>query len=128
LLLDEKMTSAFAVLRDQVGPAVPEAGLARKAVFDGVAFGAVLREATMQSASQEAARQLLHDMRQLLDVLVLPGPVKSIVMEEIDRASHDTGVQQRRRRQRALLATENPHGPSALDLADSFDILEQALA
>ena len=123
-VLDEDMSTAFAVLRELADPGVPEAGLARKAVFDGAAFGAILREATTPSASQDAARRLLRDMRGLLATMTLPQELKSAVMGEIDRASADAGVQERRARQLALLDSPNPHGRAALDVADSIDAFD----
>lgn len=125
LLLDEDMSSALAVVREHVGPSVSQAGLARKAVFEGVALEAVLREATTRSAGQETALRLLRDMRALLEILTLPRLVKAGVIEELDRVSHDTDVQQRRLRQRALLNSPNPHGRAALDLKETFDAFER---
>lgn len=115
------MTDALAVLREQAGPALPEASLARRAVFDGAAFTAVLREAATRSASQDLALRLLRDMRELLATTSLPEPVRTMVIEEIDRASRDTGIQERRRRQHMLLVSPNPYGRSALDVTAAID-------
>jgi hypothetical protein len=125
LVLDEGMSSAFDMLREQAGPALPEAGLARKAVYDGVALSAVLHAATTRTSSQEAARQLLRDMRALLRTMSLPMDVRTAVLEEIDRASADAGVQERRRRQLALLESPNPYGRATLDVTDSIDALDR---
>jgi len=124
-LLDDDMSSAVAALREQHGTALPEAALARKAVFEGVAFGAVLQEARSQSASREAAQEILRDLRRLMDALVLPALVKSTVIEEIEQASHATGVAERRRRQLALLRSPNPHGRAALAQTEMIDAFDQ---
>lgn len=102
-----------------------QAGLARKAVFEGVALEAILREATTRSDGQETAQRLLRDMRALLETLTLPRLVKEGVVEELNRVGHDTDVQQRRLRQRALLNSPNPHGRAALDCKESFDAVER---
>jgi hypothetical protein len=128
LVLDDSMSSAFAVLREHLGPGVPEARLARTAVIDGAAFGAVLREATTaRSASQEAAQRILREMRDLLATMTLPPQVKTIVIDEIDRVSRDSGVQERRQRQLALLDLPNPYGRAALDLTESIDAFDRRL-
>jgi hypothetical protein len=125
LLLDEDMSSALALVREHAGPSVSQAGLARKAVFEGVALEAILREATTRSAGQETALRFLRDMRALLETLTLPRLVKEGVIAELDRVGHDTEVQQRRLRQRALLNSPNPHGRAALDVKESSDAFER---
>lgn len=125
LVLDEDMSSALALVREHVGSSVSQAGLVRTAVFEGVALEAILREAATDSAGQEAAIRLVRDMRALLETLTLPRPVKEGVIEELDRVGRDTDVQQRRRRQRALLNSSNPHGRAASDIKETFDAFER---
>lgn len=125
LLLDEDMSTALAVVREHVGSSVSQAGLVRKAVFEGVALEAILREATTRSARQETALQLVREMRALIETLTLPRLVKEGVIAELDRVSHDADVQHRRLRQRVLLNSSNPHGRATLDLKETFDALER---
>jgi hypothetical protein len=64
-------------------------------------------------------------MRALLRTMSLPMDVRTAVLEEIDRASADAGVQERRRRQLALLESPNPYGRATLDVTDSIDALDR---
>lgn len=125
LVLDETMSSAFATLREHAGPALPEAGLARKAVLEGTAFSALLREAATPSATQADAQRLLRDLRELLATMRLPPQVKATVLEEIDRASRRTGIRERRQRQLAVLDSPDPYGRAALDVTESIDAFDR---
>ena len=124
LVVDDDMGSALAVLREQHGAAPPETVLARNAMFGGVALEAVLREATSTSPSRDAARELLSELRRLLDIVVLPAPVRGNVVESIEQVARDSGLADRRRRQLALLESPSSHGRAALaqtELIDAFD-------
>lgn len=120
------MDSALAVLREHAhGNATTQAGLVRKAVFDGVALDAILRAASAHPSGDEAGQRVARDLRALLQTLTLPDAVKAGVLDELDRVSRDLGVQERRRRQRALLRAPNPHGDAAADLKETFDAFER---
>lgn len=118
------MSAALGVLREQVGQDVPQAGLARRAVFDGAALAAVVREARGSSAHRDAALRLLDDLRELLEGVQLPAAIRASVLDELDRAGADALRQERRRRQRALLRSPDPHGPRALHVSDTIDALD----
>lgn len=122
------MSSAFSALREQLGVELPEATLARRALIDGVAFGAVLREANSQSASKDVAQEIIQSMRNLMESLTLPPIVKTTVIAEIEQVRQEVSVAERRRRQRALLRSPNPHGAAALAQTAYFDAFDQQTA
>ncbi|HWT92294.1 MAG TPA: hypothetical protein VN238_04810 [Solirubrobacteraceae bacterium] len=124
LVVDEDVSAALSVMREQAGDDVPQAGLARRAVFDGAALAAVIREARGASARRDAAQRLLQDLRALLEGVPLPDAVLANVLEEIDRAGTDEERQERRRRQRTLLRSSDPHGLTALRISDAIDDLD----
>lgn len=119
------MNSAFNALREQHGVELPEATLARRALFDGVAFGAVLREASSRSASREAAQEIVQGVRHLMESMALPALIKTTVIAEIEQVQSDISVAERRRRQRALLRSPNPHGPATLTETAFFDAFDR---
>ncbi|RYG67809.1 hypothetical protein EON77_16115 [bacterium] len=125
LVIDDELSSAFGALREQRGSDLPEAALARGALIDGTVFGAVLREAGSQSASREAAQEIVRNLRTLMESLALPPFVKTTVIAEIDQVRHEVGVAERRLRQRALLRSPNPHGAAALAQSAYFDAFDQ---
>jgi hypothetical protein len=124
LVVDEEMSEALSALREQADEDLPQAGLARRAVFEGVALAAIVHEARSASGHREAARRLLHDMRALLESVRLPAAVRVGVLEEIDRVGADEARQERRRRQRALLRAPDPHGLTALHVSDTLDAFD----
>lgn len=127
-MLDEDLSSALAALRDRAGPELPEAGLARKAVLEGVALDAILRTASAHAQSDDEARLLLRSLRMWLSRSAMPPPAMAALLGELDRADQHADLQERRRRQRALLRSPDPHGPAALAIAESFDAFDELLS
>ena len=81
LVVDEQMSEALRVLREPTDEDLPQAGLARRAVFGGVALGAIVHEARSASGHRDAALRLLHDLRALLQSVRLPSAVRTGLLE-----------------------------------------------
>ncbi len=124
LLLDEEMQHALETVRRRAGDDATQASLVRRAVFEGVALEAVMNEATSGSATQERAARVVAELRELVGDLALPTSVVTSVTTDLSRALEGSDVQERRRRQRALLASPNPDGAMALAITEAFDEVE----
>lgn len=124
LVVDDDLSAALGVVREQADGEVPQAGLARRAVFDGAALAAIMREARTPSAHRDAALRLLQDLRELLEGVELPPAIRATVVREIEAAGADALVRERRRRQRALLRAPDRHGATALHVSDTIDALD----
>ena len=68
---------------------------------------------------------MLLELRSLLGGLSLPRSVLDDVLAAIDRVSADSGVQERRARQFALLESPNPYGQAAIEIAETIDAFDR---
>lgn len=124
LLLDHEMQHALATVRRRAGDDATQASLVRRAVFEGVALEAVMNEAASGSATRGRAARVVAELRDLIGDLELPTSVVASVTDDLSRALQGSGVQERRRRQRALLASPDPDGAVALAISEAFDEIE----
>src|SRR5580765_4277653 len=99
LVLDDDLRSALDALGAHAPLSVPRAGLARKAVLEGVALDAILHTARAGSESGDAALGIVREIRALLPSLGVPPLVAATLMQELDRVSDDMGSRERREHQ-----------------------------
>lgn len=125
LVVDEDMDSALDIFRDSSREQpTPEASLARRAVFEGTLIEALMKVAGRASSGQPRAAALLAELRDVLPTLQLPKAAAADLEEALARVTEAHALEDRRRRQLALLESPNPYGRAALEYAEDFDGLD----
>lgn len=125
LVVDEPVQGALEVLRKGVEAPLPEATLARRAVFEGAAFEAIQRAVSAGGENGRRAGEIVALIRRLLPTLELPHAVRADILDALNRSLEEWSREERRRRQLALLSSPNPYGEAALAYAEQFDDLER---
>lgn len=125
LVVDEPVEGALKVLRKGAESPLPEATLARRAVFEGAAFEAIQRAVAGGGENGQRAGEIVAQIREILPRLELPHAVLAGLLEALDRSVDSWSSEERRRRQLALLSSPNPYGEAALAYAEQFDDLER---
>lgn len=119
LVVDQEMSEALAAFEGSLDEELPRAGLVRRAIFDGVAFQAIVRRIS--------AAEPLGDLRSLMETAQLPEAVRSAVLRELDHATVEDAKRERRRRLLELLRTPDPYGLTALHVSDTIDAFDDPL-
>jgi hypothetical protein len=128
LVVDEPMERTLAWLASQRPEDPARASVARRAVFEGAAFEAILRELTVDSALALEAPNVIAAFLRVIEGLDLPEEVLFAVRSQLDRAGTTQERELRRARQRALLAETPADGPTAQDIVDSIEALDDPFA
>lgn len=117
LVVDEPMERTLAWLASRRPEDPARASVARRAVFEGAVFEAVLTAPETQ--------ELADAIRRALDGLDLPEDVLAAVRSQLDQAGTARERELRRARQRALLLDDGPaDGATAQDIVDSIEALD----
>lgn len=120
VVLDDPMSEALSAFRQSLGEDLPQAGLARRAIFEGIALEAIVQEAR----TRDAADRFLSDLRERLDRAGLPPAVHAEIVRRLDRVDAESARRDRRRRQMELLSEPDPSGLTALHVTDTIDALD----
>ncbi|HVE68104.1 MAG TPA: hypothetical protein VNB64_05935 [Solirubrobacteraceae bacterium] len=124
LVLDQEVDGALELFREGVNEEVPQASLARRAVFEGALVQALVLLARQRSPAQARAAAVVREMRELLPSLSLPREATDDLTEVLAGVAQDDESEARRQRQRTLLESPNLHGAAALSHAEDFDLLD----
>jgi hypothetical protein len=128
LVVDEPMERTLTWLASQRPEDPARASVARRAVFEGAALEAMLRELTLDSALALDAPRVVAAFRRAIEGLDLPEDVLAAVRSQLDHAGTVQTRELRRARQRALLSQDSSDGPTAQDIVDSIETLDDPFA
>jgi hypothetical protein len=129
LVVDEPMERTLAWLASQRPEDPARASVARRAVFEGAALEAMLRELTVDAALTLEAPKVVAAFLRAIEGLDLPDEVLAAIRSQLEHAGTIQGRELRRARQRTLLLDEAPaDGPTAQDVVDSIEILDDPFA
>jgi hypothetical protein len=129
LVVDEPMERTLAWLASRRPEDPARASVARRAVFEGAALEAILRELTVDSALAFEAPKVVAAFLRAIEQLDLPEEVLTAVRSQLDHVGTVQTRELRRARQRALLLDGAPaDGPTAQDIVDSIETLDDPFA
>jgi hypothetical protein len=124
LIVDEPVDSVLRLFPQASAPSISEAGIVRRAVLEGGLVEALVRLAAGNSAQQERAALVVEQVRELMPSLRLDTKIKEELLESLGRVEARPSLEERRRRQLALMRDAKPPtegAQTAADLADTFD-------
>jgi hypothetical protein len=129
LVVDEPMERTLTWLASRRPEDPARASVARRAVFEGAALEAILRELTVNSTLALEAPNVIAAFLRVIEGLDLPEEVLVAVRSQLDHAGTAQERELRRARQRALLLDETQaDGPTAQDIVDSIEVLDDPFA
>ncbi|HET6508212.1 MAG TPA: hypothetical protein VFG42_15580 [Baekduia sp.] len=129
LVVDEPMERTLDWLASRRPEDPARASVARRAVFEGAVLEAMLRELTVDGALALEAPRVVAAFLRVIDGLDLPADVLAAVRSQLDNAGAAQQRELRRARQRALLLSGAPaDGPTAQDIIDSIETLDDPFA
>jgi hypothetical protein len=97
-------------------------------VFEGAALEAILHELTVDPALALEAPKVVAAFRRAIEGLDLPEDVLAAVRSQLDHAGTVQSRELRRARQRALLSNTPSDGPTAQEVVDRIEALDDPFA